>query len=206
MSILTARKLTRQMKARSLPLATLLAVSLGSIAGQAQTSTWTIDPAHSSADFQIRHLGVSTVHGSITGVKGTVQLDDKDVTKSSVNTTLETSTVSTSNDARDKHLKSPEFFDASKYPQITFKSTSLSNASGKLQMTGDLTLNGITKPVTLDVDGPAPPQKGPGGKTVSGFSATGSIKRADYNFGGKYTPPMIGDDVKFTIDIEIDKQ
>lgn len=73
-------------------------------------------------------------------------------------------------------------------------------------MTGDLTLNGVSKPVTLDVDGPAPPQKGMGGKTVSGFSATGTVKRSDYNFGAKYGPPMIGDEVKFTIDIEIEKQ
>ena len=185
--------------------AALLVGSLGSLPASAQTSTWTIDPAHSSVNFEIRHLGVSTVHGSITGAKGTVQLDEKDVTKSSVNATLETSTVNTANEARDKHLKSPEFFDAAKYPEITFKSTGLSNAGGKLQMTGDLTLNGITKPVTLDVDGPAPPQKGMG-KTVSGFSATGTVKRADYSFGGKYPPPMLGDDVKFTIDIEIDKQ
>ncbi len=143
-----------------------LCLSVGRI--HAQTSSWTIDPAHSSAGFQIRHLGVSTVRGSITGAKGTVQVDEKEVTKSSVNATLETATVSTSNDARDKHLKSPDFFDAAKSPQITFKSTGFSNAGGKLQMTGDLTLNGVTKPVTLDVDGPAPPQKGMGGKIIVG--------------------------------------
>ncbi len=181
-----------------------LCLSVGRI--HAQTSSWTIDPAHSSAGFQIRHLGVSTVRGSITGAKGTVQLDEKEVTKSSVNATLETATVSTSNDARDKHLKSPDFFDAAKSPQITFKSTGFSNAGGKLQMTGDLTLNGVTKPVTLNVDGPAPPQKGMGGKVISGFSATGMIRRSEFNFGAKYPPPMLGDEVKFTIDIEIDKQ
>ena len=194
------------MKTKLLSLVTLSVLSFGAAAGRAQTSSWSIDPAHSSVGFQIKHLGVSTVRGSITGAKGTVQLDEKDVTKSSVNATVETETVSTSNDARDKHLKSPDFFDVSKYPQISFKSSSLSNAGGKLQMTGDLTLNGVTKPVTLDVDGPAPPQKGMGGKIVSGFSATGTIKRADYNFGAKYAPPMLGDEVKFTIDIEIDKQ
>ncbi len=194
------------MKSKILSLVAIAGLCLGGSSSQAQTSSWTIDPAHSGTEFQIRHLGVSTVRGSITGVKGTVQLDEKDVTKSTVNATLETSTVSTSNDARDKHLKSPDFFDAAKFPQITFKSTGFSNAGGKLQMTGDLTLNGITKPVTLEVDGPAPPQKGMGGKVISGFSATGVLKRTDFNFGPKYAPPMLGDDVKFTIDLEIDKQ
>lgn len=194
------------MKNKLLSLVALAGLCLAGSAVHAQTSSWTIDPAHSSAEFQVRHLGVSTVHGSITGIKGAVQLDEKDVTHSSVNATLDTSTVSTSNDARDKHLKSPEFFDAAKNPQITFKSTSLSNAGGKLQMTGDLTLNGVTKPITLDVDGPAPPQKGMGGKTVSGFSATGTLKRSEYNFGAKYAPPMLSDEIKLTIDIEIDKQ
>ena len=172
---------------------------------QAQTSTWTIDPAHSQVDFQIRHLGVSNVRGSITGTKGSVVLDDKDITKSKVEATLQTSTVNTGNDGRDKHLKSPEFFDVDKSPTINFKSTSITNTGGKVQMIGDLTLNGVTKSVTLDVDGPAPPQKGMGGKTVSGFSATGMIKRTDFNFGAKYSAPMLGDDVKFTIDVEIDK-
>lgn len=193
------------MKNRFLSLIAVAGLCLAGVSSHAQTSSWTIDPAHSSVQFQIRHLGVSNVRGSLTGVKGTVQLDDKDVTKSSVMATIETSTVSTNNDARDKHLKSPDFFDVGKNPQITFKSSSFSNAGGKLQMTGDLTLNGATKPVTLDVDGPAPPQKGMGGKMVSGFSATGTLKRSDYNFGPKYAPPMLGDEVKFTIDIEIGK-
>lgn len=194
------------MKSTLLSLIALSGLCLTGVASHAQTSAWTIDPAHSNAEFQIRHLGVSTVRGSITAIKGTVQLDEKDVTKSSVSATLDTSTVSTSNDARDKDLKSPNFFDVAKYPQITFKSTGLTNAGGKLQMTGDLTLNGQTRPITLDVDGPAPPQKGMRGKTVSGFSATGTLKRSDFNFGTKYAPPMLGDEVRLTIDLEIDKQ
>lgn len=171
----------------------------------AQTSTWNIDPAHSQANFQIRHLGVSNVRGSISGVKGTVILDEKDITKSKVDATLATATVSTNNDARDKHLKSPDFFNVDTNPTITFKSTSIVKAGDKLQMIGDLTLNGVTKSITLDVDGPSPPQKGMGGKTVSGFSATGTIHRSDFNFGAKFSSPMLGDDVKFTLDIEVGK-
>jgi polyisoprenoid-binding protein YceI len=173
----------------------------------AQTSTWIIDANHSQADFQIRHLGVSTVRGAISGVKGSVILDEKDITKSKVEATLAAATINTNNERRDADLKSPNFFDVEKYPGISFKSTSITNAGGKLKMTGDLTLGAVTKSVTLDVDGPSAPQKGQNDKIVSGFSASGLIKRSDFNFAPKpqYTG-VIGDEIKFTIDIEIDKQ
>ena len=186
-----------------------LALATASFAGSsalAQSSNWTIDPNHSSINFEIRHLGVSNVHGSIGGIKGTVVYDEKDITKSSVEATADTNTVSTNVEARDKHLKSPDFFEVEKFPTLSFKSASLSNAGGKLTLTGDLTLHGVTKSVTLDVDGPAPPQTDKNGKTRSGFSATGKLKRSDFNFGSKFPSAMIGDDVKFSIDVEIDKQ
>ena len=185
-----------------------LALAFASVAGvgaQAQTS-WTIDPAHSSINFEIRHMSVSNVHGSINGVKGTVIYNEKDVTKSSVLATADTVTVSTNNEKRDTHLKSADFFNVEKYPQLSFKSTSLSNANGKLTLTGDLTLDSVTKTITLDVDGPTPPSTGQDGKTRSGFSATGKLKRSDFNFGGKFPSAVIGDDIKFTIDLEVDKQ
>jgi len=194
------------MRNRFLLALTLAGLTLAGTSARAQTSSWVIDPAHSSVGFEIRHLGVSNVHGSISGLKGTVTLNEKDITKSSVEATIDTTTVSTNNDARDKHLKSPDFFDVAKYPQITFKSTSLTNTGGKLQLIGDLTLTGTTKSVTLDLDGPAPPQTSKDGKTRSGFSATGSLKRSDFTVGTKFPSAMIGDDVKFTIDVEIDKQ
>jgi len=185
---------------------TLGALSLAGAMAQAQTSTWAIDPAHSSVGFVIRHMGVSNVRGSIDGVKGTVTLNEKDITKSSVEATIDATTLSTGVEARDKHLKSPDFFDVAKNPTITFKSTSLSNAGGKLQLIGDLTLGGVTKSVAFDVDGPSPPQTGKDGKVRSGFSATGVLKRSDFNFGSKFASPVLGDEVKFTIDVEIDKQ
>ena len=172
----------------------------------AQTSNWKIDPVHSGIEFEIRHLGVSSVHGSFTHPTGIVHLDDKDITHSSVEATIDATSVNTNEPARDTHLKSAEFFNVAQFPTITFKSTSLSKVGDKLQMTGDLTLGGVTKPVTLTLDGPAAPQKGMHGETVSGFSATGALSRKDFNFGQKYAPPMLGDDVKFTIDIEMDKQ
>ncbi len=184
----------------------VVAVSLSTGAAFAQTSTWKIDSVHSGVEFQIKHLGVSTVRGTFSKPAGIVKLDDKDVTKSSVEATIDANTVNTTEPARDNHLKSAEFFNVAQFPTLTFKSTSLSKVDGKLQMTGDLTLAGVTKPVTLTLDGPAAPQKGMHGELVSGFSATGTLSRKDFNFGQKYGPPMLGDDVKFTIDIEMDKQ
>lgn len=184
-----------------------LAVAMAtSFTGHAQTSNWTIDPVHSSINFEVRHMGVSNVHGSIMGVKGTILYDEKDIIHSSVQATADTSTVNTNVEKRDADLKSPNFFDVAKYPQITFKSTSLSKVDGKLTLTGDLTLAGTTKSVTLDVDGPAPPQTGKDGKTRSGFSASGKLKRSDFNFAPKAPNVVIGDDIKFSIDVEIDKQ
>ncbi len=188
---------------RSFTVAAALVVALPVFA---QSSTWTIDSAHSGVEFQIKHLGVSTVRGSLAGVKGTVAWDDKNVSASHVEAVIDATTVNTGQVKRDEHLKSPEFFDVAKYPTLTFKSTGVKRSGeGKLQIAGDLTLGGQTKPVTLDVDGPAAPQKGMGGKTVSGFSATGTISRKDFNFGQKYGAPMLGDDVKFTIDLEVSK-
>lgn len=179
-------------------------VMAGSLA--AQSSTWAIDSAHSGVEFQIKHLGVSTVRGSFSGVTGTIVWDDKNVGASHVDAVIDATTVNTGQAKRDEHLKSPEFFDVAKYPTLKFHSTAVKrNGEGKLQIVGDLTLGGQTKPVTLDVDGPAAPQKGMGGKTVSGFSATGTLSRAAFNFGQKYTAPVLGDDVKFTIDLEVGK-
>jgi polyisoprenoid-binding protein YceI len=184
---------------------TLSALLLTGVNAFAQPSTWTIDKNHSQVNFAIKHALVSTVRGSISGITGTVVWDDKDPTKSSVEATMTAATVSTNNDARDKHLKSPDFFDVEKYPTLTFKSTSVTSSGGKLQVVGDLTLTGVTKSVTLTVDGPTAPQKGQGGKLVTGFSATGTLKRRDFNFGPKFGESVIGDDIQFTIDVEADK-
>jgi polyisoprenoid-binding protein YceI len=185
--------------------AALSALLLTGVSAFAQSSSWTIDKNHSQVNFGISHMTVSTVRGSISGVTGTVVWDDKDPTKSSVEATIDTTTVTTNNEARDKHLKSPDFFNVEKYPTMTFKSTSVTGASGNLKVTGDLTLNGVTKSVTLDVDGPTAPAKGMGGKMVTGFSATGKLKRSDFNFGSEKFSAVIGDEVKFTIDVEAGK-
>lgn len=193
---------------RSIRSSALLAVAAIAfpLAAPAQTSTWKIDPVHSGINFEILHLGVANVRGSFAHPSGVIHLDEKDVTKSSVEATIDTASVNTNEPKRDEDLKSDAFFNVQKFPAMTFKSTSLTKADGKLQMTGDLTLNGVTKPVTLAVDGPTAPQKGMQGGIVSGFSASGVVHRSDFNFGSKYGPPVLGNDVKFTIDIEMDKQ
>jgi polyisoprenoid-binding protein YceI len=185
----------------------LLALTLGSMfsaCAWGQTSTWTIDPSHSSVKFEIVHLAMSHVHGAFSNVKGTVMLDDQDITRSAVTATIDTTTVSTGDAARDKDLKSSNFFDVEKNPVMTFKSTSVTKAGGKLKLIGDLTINGVTKSVTLDLDGPTAPQTS-NGKTVSGFSASGKLSRKEYGFAPKYGSAVIGDEVKFTVAVEIDK-
>jgi polyisoprenoid-binding protein YceI len=182
--------------------AALSALLLTGVSAFAQSTTWTIDKNHSQVNFAIKHMGVSTVRGSISGITGTIVWDDKDPSKSSVEATMDTTTVNTNNAARDTDLKSDKFFDVAKYPTMTFKSTSVKRVDGKLQVVGDLTLTGVTKSVTLVVDGPTAPQKGMGGKMVIGLSATGVVKRSDFNFAPKMPTMVLGDEVQFTIDVE----
>jgi polyisoprenoid-binding protein YceI len=182
--------------------ATLAALLLTGASALAQPSTWTIDKNHAQTNFQIRHMGVSTVRGSISGVTGTIVWDPNDPSKSSVVATIDTNTVNTNNVNRDTDLKSDKYFNVATYPTMTFKSTSVSRVDGKLQVVGDLTLAGVTKSVTLAVDGPTAPQKGMGGKQVIGLSATGTVKRSDFNFAPKMPTMALGDEVKITIDVE----
>jgi polyisoprenoid-binding protein YceI len=179
-----------------------------SLPAAAATSTWQIDPAHSAAQFAVKHLAISTVRGAFTSVKGTVQFDDKDLTKSSVDVTIDVNSVDTRQPDRDKDLRSDHFFDAEHFPTITFKSKRVEQvAPGKLKITGDLTIHGITKEVALDVDGPTAPVKDPWGNQRIAINATTKINRQD--FGVKWNQTMdnggvvVGDDVSITIDAEM---
>ena len=179
-----------------------------SLPAAAATGTWQIDPNHSSAQFAVKHLGLSTVRGAFTKVTGTVSLDDKDVTKSTVDVTIDANSVDTRVPNRDNDLRSDHFFDVAKYPTITFKSTKVEQvAPGKLKVTGDLTIHGTTKSVILDVDGPSAPIKDPWGNQRSAASASTELNRQDY--GVKWNAKLdnggvvVGDDVQITIDLEM---
>jgi polyisoprenoid-binding protein YceI len=166
---------------------------------------WQLDPPHSSAQFSVRHLGVSTVRGAFTKVSGTVLYDPANLAKSSIQTTIEAASVDTRVEMRDNDLRSPNYFDVQKYPTITFQSKKIEAAgAGKLKVTGDLTIHGVTKEVVLDVDGPSAPIKDPWGNQRRGASATTKINRMDFGVAG--APGMVGDDIIITLDIEMIKK
>jgi len=185
-------------------------VLLGILSAFAQTSTWNIDPAHSTAQFTVRHLAISNVTGSFTKVTGSVVLDEKDITQSQVSASIDVNSIDTRVEARDKDLKSPHFFEVEKYPTIEFKSKKVVNSGGKLQLIGDLTIHGTTREVTLDVDGPTPELTDPWGNLRRGLSATTAINRKDFNLVYnnllKTGDAVVGDKVKIQIDAEIVKK
>src|SRR5882762_9941998 len=194
---------------KSAALAVSTAVLLA-LSPAAQTSIWNIDPAHSSAQFTVRHLGISNVSGAFTKVSGSVTLDDKDITQSQVNATIDAASIDTRQPDRDKDLRSPNFLDVEKYPTLEFKSKRIVKSGDKLQLVGDLTLHGTTREVTLDVEGPTPELADPWGNLRRGFSATTTINRKDYgvvwNNTLKTGEAVVGDNVKIQLDIELVKK
>jgi polyisoprenoid-binding protein YceI len=185
-------------------------VLLASLSALAQTSNWNIDPAHSTAQFTVRHLGISNVAGSFTKVVGSVVLNEKDITQSQVLASIDVSSVDTRVEARDKDLRSPNFFDVEKYPTIEFKSKRMVSSGGKVQVIGDLTIHGTTHEVTLDVDGPTPEMSDAQGNSRRGISATTTINRRDFNLVYnnllKTGEAVVGDNVKIQIDAEMVKK
>jgi len=185
----------------------------GTMAFQASaaTTTWKIDPLHTAAQFAVKHMMISTVRGEFKGVTGAVIWDDQDVTKSSVDVTIDAKTVNTGEEKRDQDLRSANFFEVEKFPTLTFKSKKVESAgAGKLKITGDLTMHGVTKEVVLDVEGPSAAVKDPWGNTRAAASATTKVNRQD--FGVKWNANMdgggvvVGDTVTITIDLEMVKQ
>jgi len=170
----------------------------------AQQEIWQLDPPHSAAQFSVRHMGISTIRGTFTKVSGNVQYDPADPGKTSMDVAIDAASVDSRVEMRDNDLRSEHFFDVQKYPTITFKSKRVEAAgTGKLKVTGDLTIHGVTKEVVLDVDGPSKPIKDPRGKLHMGASATTQINRMD--FGVSADKGMIGDEVGITIDVELVK-
>jgi polyisoprenoid-binding protein YceI len=188
--------------------AVLVALSTGVMCAQA--TQWKIDPMHSEADFAIKHMAISTVHGSFHGLSGVITFDPADAAKSSVEATIPVATIDTGVTPRDNDLKSPRFFDATQFPTMTFKSTSVRKAGDHYDVTGDLTLHGVTKPVVLKLEESGKAQTGMDGKSVHrGFTATTTINRKDFGlaFNGMLSSgdAVLSDEVLIEIDIDAAK-
>ena len=171
------------------------------------TTIWNIDPAHSNAQFSVRHLMITNVKGEFTKITGQVVYDPEKPESLSAEATIDVSTINTREPDRDSHLKSADFFDVAQYPTITFKSKHATKGPDGLKLTGDLTIHGITREVTLDVEGPTPPLKDPWGFIRVGASATAKINRKDFgltwNQALEAGGVLIGDEVKISVDVEL---
>jgi polyisoprenoid-binding protein YceI len=176
----------------------------------ASTITWKLDPAHSAAEFKVKHMMISNVKGSITGLTGALTEHTVDSTLSSVEASVDLSTLSTGDAQRDGHLKSADFFEVEKYPTMNFKSTKVvPKGEGEYAVAGDLTIHGITKPVTFAVEGPSAPGKDPWGNTRIGLSATTKINRKDFGLNWNAALEtggiLVGEDVQITLDVQFIK-
>jgi len=173
----------------------------------AQASTWAIDPAHSEVAFSIKHMQLSNVRGHFGVAKGTIVYDGAKIGNSSVNVTIDVTSVDSGNSARDNHLKTDSFFDVAKFPTATFVSTGVTKSGSKLEVAGNLTLHGITKPVVLEVEPSGTPiESQMDHKMHVGYSATTTLKRADFAIGTTFPEAVLGADVPLTIDLEAVKQ
>jgi polyisoprenoid-binding protein YceI len=181
---------------------TALALAIAPALAFGQAATWNIDGAHTRAGFSVKHLVISDVKGDFDKLSGKAQVDEADLSKSSIEVTIEAASISTRDEKRDNHLKSPDFFDVAKFPTLTFKSTKVvAGKDGALAVTGDLTMRGVTKPVTLEgsiTNAITDPQ----GNTRRGVSVTGKLNRKD--FGVSFGPAaIVGDEVKLDIQAEL---
>jgi polyisoprenoid-binding protein YceI len=176
--------------------------------GSALAGEWELDASHTTVQFNVKHMMVTNVHGQFQKASGTVSLDERDPTHSTIEVTIDPASVDTREPKRDAHLRSPDFFDVAKYPTITFKSTRVEKADGgRLKATGDLTLHGVTKAVTLLVEPISAAVKNPWGMLVRGVSASGKLSRKDFGLtwnkaldaGGV----LVGDEVQLQIDAEL---
>jgi polyisoprenoid-binding protein YceI len=173
----------------------------------AATTTWNIDPAHSAAEFKVKHMMISNVKGQFAKVTGTLTLDESDLSNSRVEAVIEAASLETRDTQRDAHLKSVDFFDVEKFPTLSFKSTRISLVrDGELAVEGDLTIRGVTRKVVFSVEGPTPPAKDPWGNTRVAVSATTKISRKDFGLtwnaaleGGGI---LVGDEVTITLDVQ----
>jgi polyisoprenoid-binding protein YceI len=172
--------------------------------------TYQIDPAHTSAHFSVRHMMISNVRGEFSKVSGTVIYDAANPANSKADAVIEVASISTREPQRDTHLKSADFFDAEKFPLIAFQGKEVTEQGGEWKLKGDLTIHGVTREISLDVEGPTPEHKDPWGNLRIGATATGKLNRKDYGLGWNAALEaggvLVGDEVKLTIDLEAIRQ
>jgi polyisoprenoid-binding protein YceI len=193
---------------RSLTMIKSLAVAAAVLAAlPAFAADYVLDPSHSTAQFGVTHMMVSTVRGQFEKVSGTATIDEKDASKSKVNVTIDAKSINTREPKRDTHLRSPDFFDVEKYPNLTFTSSKVEKKGEKYVITGDLTMHGITRPVTLDAQLTAPRKSPFDGKPVIGVSASGKLSRKEWGLTWNKTLEtggmLVSDEVQLVIDAEL---
>ena len=173
-------------------------------------ATYQIDSSHSSAQFSVRHMMISNVRGEFTKVSGTVTYDPANPAGATIDASIEVSSISTRDAQRDGHLKSPDFFDAEKFPLVTFHGKEVAASDGELEVKGDLTIHGVTRETVLHVEGPTPEHKDPWGNARIGATATAKLNRKDFgltwNAALEAGGVLVGEEVKITIDIEAIRQ
>ncbi len=189
----------------------IVAAALLAIPVLAGAATWQIDPAHASVEFRVKHLMVAWVKGSFPDVAGTVDIDEADLSKSKTSVTIATASIDTNHAKRDEHLRSADFLDTANFPTMTFVADKIVAESGQLrQVTGDLTIRGTTRQVTLTVNELTPAIKDPWGKTRRGVSATTEVNRKDFgltwNKALEAGGVVVGDEVRISLDIELIRQ
>jgi polyisoprenoid-binding protein YceI len=168
-------------------------------------TTWKIDPAHTQVEFAVKHMMITTVKGRFADVTGEIQLDEGNLVNSKVNIDTNVTSIDTREAQRDAHLRSADFFDVEKFPKMTFRSTAITGSLGEFKLTGDLTIHGVTRPLTLEVTHEGRGKDPWGGERI-GFAATGKIKRSDFgltwNAALETGGFLVGDDVKISLDVE----
>lgn len=189
----------------------LVAAATAAIAPPAAADTWVFDASHSGAYFSVRHMMVTNVRGSFGKIDGSVEFDGKNVAAMKVQATIDASTIDTRDPKRDEHLRSPDFFDVANHPTIEFRSKKATPAGdGKFKLVGDLTMRGVTKEVTLEVEGPTPAVQDPWGNTKVGATATTTVNRKDFGINWNKTLDaggvVVGDEVKVTLDLQLVKK
>ena len=175
-----------------------------------ESNQWLIDGSHSNAHFTVKHMMITNVRGEFTKLEGKVSYDPAKPEATQVEASIDVASISTREEKRDGHLKSPDFFDAEKFPKITFKSKSAKAKGSDLAVTGDLSIHGVTKEVVLEIEEPSAPSTDPFGNVRVGATATTKIKREDFgltwNAALEAGGVLVGNEVKITIDISLIKQ